>query len=124
MHRWLRALADLHPRSIGRPGFRAQPKRDAQSPTPDSPPKATHVGPGGSPATSAEEAGLSERQAWILDFGWEIMKANTMPHIFLWLAEDGWQGGHEIRAEPYDGQVAVRIKPWETLILPPNTTTN
>jgi len=48
-----------------------------------------------------------------------------MPHIFLWLAEDGWEGGHEIRAYPHGrGQIAVRIKPWEALILPPNTLTN
>lgn len=53
------------------------------------------------------------------------MKSQGHPHIFLWLAEDGWEGGHEIQARPYgNGQVAVRIKPWEALILPLNTTTN
>lgn len=90
----------------------------------DSPPQATHVAPDLIPVMSAAEAGLTPRQERILDLGWEIMKANSMPHIYLWLAEDGWQGGHEILAIPFEGQVAVRIKPWETLILPPNTTTN
>lgn len=61
---------------------------------------------------------MTPRQAWILDFGWEVMKHQNTAHLFLWLAADGWQGGNELLAWQHGpGQVAVKIKPWETLVL-------
>lgn len=61
---------------------------------------------------------MTPRQAAILDFGWDVMKHANTAHMFLWLAEDGWQGGHELLAWQHGpGQVAVKIKPWETLVL-------
>lgn len=102
---------------------RAKPTADARSPEPTPTPEPTPVP---TPlASTPEEAGLTPRQAEILDFGWEVMKSQGHPHIFLWLAADGWEGGHEIRAYPHGpGSIAVRIKPWEALVLPPNTLTN
>lgn len=61
---------------------------------------------------------MTERQEEILDLGWELMKYAHSPSMFLWLAEDGWQGGHQLTAVPHGpGQVQVKIKPWETLVL-------
>ena len=76
---------------------------------------------------------LTPRQREILDFGWEIMKSygessplpGIPPQIFLWLEEDGWEGGHTITAEHHNGtHVAVRVVPWETLRLLVPTTMN
>lgn len=64
------------------------------------------------------EQQMTPRQTEILDFGWEIMKHQNAAHLYLWLAEDGWRGGHELMAWQHGpGQVAVKIKPWETLVL-------
>lgn len=53
-----------------------------------------------------------------LAFGFEVMKVMHSDHIFLWLAEDGWQSGSELRAWQHSPtHVAVRIKPWEALVL-------
>ena len=61
---------------------------------------------------------MTPRQAWTLDFGWEIMKRANCAHLFLWLADDGWIGGNEITAWQHaPGQIAVKIKPWEALHL-------
>lgn len=73
---------------------------------------------------------LTARQREILAFGWEVMKWQIKhvgggPQLYLWLAEDGWRGGSEIAAEPFDDkQVAIRCTPWETLILPPMSNAN
>lgn len=32
--------------------------------------------------------------------GWEMIKIHLFPQIFLWLAEDGWEGAWEIEAIP------------------------
>ena len=61
---------------------------------------------------------MSPRQEAILNLGWDVMKHQNVAHLFIWLAADGWQGGNEITAWQHaPGQVAVKIKPWETLHL-------
>ena len=59
-----------------------------------------------------------ERQAEILDFGWEVMKYMKAPNVALWLAEDGWRGGTTIEASLHDGtQAQLVLKNWEDLVL-------
>lgn len=68
--------------------------------------------------------GLTDREREILKIAWGVMKHVHKPRVYLWFAEDGWEGGTEVYAEPYsDDQVAIRARPWETLILPPPSTT-
>lgn len=69
---------------------------------------------------------LTAREREILRVAWGVMKHVGRPRVYLWLAEDGWEGGTEIYAEPYtDNQIAIRARPWERLLLrPPGTTLN
>lgn len=61
---------------------------------------------------------LTPRQKQIVDIGWEVMKHVDSPHVFLWLEEDGWEGGHELNAWQHSpGVAAIKIKPWPTLVL-------
>ncbi len=55
----------------------------------------------------------------ILDFGWEVMKHMEAPHIFLWLASEGWVGASEVYATRADPEnVKVQLKFWPTAVLP------
>lgn len=124
-------------------GFRRKPARvssSEESPALPAPPEPVEapVSPGvveiqrawqaePQPLTSPNpfDTPMSPRQSEILDLGWEVMKHQGVAHVFLWLAEDGWQGGHEILAWRHGpGVVAVKIKPWETLYLVSPTTLN
>lgn len=68
---------------------------------------------------------MTPRQEHAIDVGWEIMKIVRAPHIFLWLAEDGWEGGSELMARRESpGNVAVSLLPHERLILLSPTSLN
>ncbi len=56
----------------------------------------------------------------VIDIGFTLVKQYRVPHIFLWLAEEGWQGGYEIsvrRPDPAVKKVEVTALPWHDLIL-------
>lgn len=47
-------------------------------------------------------------QAHATEVGWEVIRLQRAPVTYLWLAEHGWEGGWQIRADRHsDTEVAV-----------------
>lgn len=64
-------------------------------------------------------------QTDVLDFGFEIMKRYAWPIMYLFLAQDDWQGGYEIVLQRLDpGHVEVGIRKYEHLMLATNSSLN
>lgn len=60
-----------------------------------------------------------------LDVGFEVMKLYQAGHIFLFLAENDWQGGYELVAiRENEAETSVSIKHWQSVIIPTDMNLN
>lgn len=55
---------------------------------------------------------LTERQRFIIDFGWMLCKEHRSAKVFLWLADEDWIKAWEITATQGENGVRVGAEHW------------